>query len=96
MPDDVSPDELSTEVEEAAEAGFADAGFTDDLIAANNFKTFLVGRGIEVPNELLSGLGEFVSRYHDDIRAHRGYVKNENRRRRKPWYSLVPVKPVSS
>lgn len=96
MPDDISPDELSTQVQESGEAGFADPGFTDDLIAANNFKTFLVGRGIEVPEKLLAGLGGFVSRYDEDIRAFREYVKNEESRRRGSLDFIAPVRAVSS
>lgn len=40
--------------------------FTDDLIAANRFKTFLIGRGIEVPKEVTEGLAKLVAKYLDD------------------------------
>lgn len=40
--------------------------FTDDLVAANRFKAFLIGRGIEVPREVTEGLAKLVAKYLDD------------------------------
>jgi len=57
--------------EEAAEI---DLAFVDDLTAANNFKTFLIGRGIEVPDRILEGLGEFTYKYDGNIECFRASV----------------------
>ncbi len=45
----------------------ADAAFIDDLIAANRFKTFLVGTGVLVPVDVLQGLSRLMSEFADDI-----------------------------
>lgn len=47
--------------------GPSDATFIDDLVAANRFKVFLVGRGIEVPSDVLLGLGRLTSEFQDDL-----------------------------
>jgi len=59
------PDEEPTE---------RDLTFVDDLTAANNFKTFLIGRGIEVPERILEGLGEFTFKYDGNIEGFRASV----------------------
>src|SRR4051794_20021035 len=51
-----------------AEHKRADAKFIDDLIAANSFKSFLIGIGEDIPNEVLQGLSELVTYFNEDIR----------------------------
>ena len=67
--------------------------FADDLIAASNFKTFLVGRGVEVPGKVLSGIGDLLSRYDTDVRAYREHVKSEHQPSRF-WHRLTRLQPA--
>lgn len=48
-----------------------DGQFVDDLVAALELKKFLIGRGVNIPPEVLSGLAELNSVFRDDIAGHR-------------------------
>jgi hypothetical protein len=52
---------------EVTSASQTDEQFIDDLVAANRFKTFLVGRGADVPPEVSKGLAQLVSQFADEI-----------------------------
>jgi hypothetical protein len=56
---DVNP-RLATE-------GSADQAFIDDLVAADRFKSFLVGRGVDIPKDVLEGLAALSTVFADDI-----------------------------
>jgi hypothetical protein len=45
----------------------ADYQFLDDLSAASRFKTFLVGTGAKVPDDILKGLATLVAVFSDDL-----------------------------
>jgi hypothetical protein len=45
----------------------AEEQFLDDLSAANRCKTFLVGVGAGVPNDVLKGLGALTSAFSGDL-----------------------------
>jgi hypothetical protein len=50
----------------------ADPEFLDDLVAANRLKTYLVGHGVEVPEEVLRGLGDLLTLFAEDIGRQNG------------------------
>jgi hypothetical protein len=52
-----------------------DTQFIDNLVAADRFKTFLVGRGVEVPFGVSRGISELVSAFASDIAKARGDVE---------------------
>jgi len=79
--------------EEAAEI---DLAFVDDLTAANNFKTFLIGRGIEVPDRILEGLGEFTYKYDGNIESFRSAVTKKYGRKPGPRIGALFAGKASS
>ena len=56
------------------ESGPADDLFVDDLVAANRFKNFLIGRGVDVPADVINGLSELISAFNTDIERHHGKI----------------------
>jgi len=58
-------------IHELVVEGESDPTFLDDLIAANHFKTFLLGRGIDLPPELMTGLNVLMTAFQDDVAMYR-------------------------
>lgn len=74
-----------TLIEPGSDFGF-DEQFIGNLVAADRFKTFLVGRGVEVPFGVSRGISELVSAFANDIARAEALVKEEGvlpRRRRR-------------
>ena len=66
--------------------GEPDPIFLDDLIAANHFKTFLVGRGIDLPTEVTDGLSLLIATFQNDIGWYRATEEKQAPRDRVwPW-----------
>jgi hypothetical protein len=55
----------------------SDGQFIDNLVAADRFKTFLVGRGVEVPFGVSQGISELVSAFAHEIARAEELVKEE-------------------
>lgn len=45
----------------------ADAQFIDDLVATLKLKSFLIGRGVSVPEAVTKGLAELANVFQHDI-----------------------------
>lgn len=56
--------------------GNPDEAFTQNLLAAIQFKNFLVGRGVDVPPEVLKGLGDLASAFQAELSDHRSREAN--------------------
>lgn len=52
--------------------------FIDDLIAANQFKTFLVSQGVEVEGEVLHGLAHISEKHQREMDF---FVREERKRK---------------
>lgn len=73
-------------VNKSTEAGIeTDSQFIDDLVAANRFKTFLVGRGVDVPERVLEGLGGLMTHFKDDVEAFKKVADEESRLGKGIW-----------
>jgi hypothetical protein len=73
-----------------------DLTFVDDLTAASNFKAFLIGRGIEVPDKILEGLGEFSYKYDEDIEGFRASIADKYGKRPGPGIGSLFSRKASS
>lgn len=62
----------------------ADDLFVDDLVAANRFKNFLIGRGVDVPADVINGLSELVTAFNPDIERHYGKAAESDPRVARP------------
>lgn len=85
--DAASADSFSTDVQPAFienEDGF-DSQFLDDLVAANRFKTFLSGKGVDISYEISHGLATLVTAFASDIAAFARQYRIQKRRR---WFFL--------
>lgn len=69
----------------AAEEIETDSQFVDDLVAANRFKTFLVGRGVDVPERVLEGLGGLMTQFKDSVKTFQQFADEESRMRKGIW-----------
>jgi hypothetical protein len=66
----------ATLVESDSDSKF-DQQFIDNLVAADRFNTFLVGRGVEVPFDVSNGISELVSAFANDIAKAEAIMKEE-------------------
>lgn len=79
---DDSSDQGSCEPE-LAEDGPSDESFLSDLVAAERFKSFLVGRGVAVPDDVIDGLSRLSNRFQSDLTEVR--AKEQDRLASRGW-----------
>jgi hypothetical protein len=65
----------------------ADYQFLDDLGAVGRFKTFLVGRGRPVSDEVSAGIGKLLTAFVRDLERYEDQIRDqENWKNRSFWF----------
>ena len=68
----------------------ADHQFLDDLGAVGRFKTFLVGRGRPVSDEVSAGIGKLLTTFVTDLEKYEAQIRDQEDWKRGSWSRTLP------